>query len=297
MQNSPVISVSKGLDCFAQGRYKRAVGYFDEAIRNGGERFSNKTECNIFAYNACAYSLDFQGAHKYATALGDFGYILGAKGQIALQENRIHDAIDCYRQIETGLLQGKRSLLPIENVYYVLGLLYGYPGELYNSYKCADYLRKCADSNDFSSAMSAYWIYVYWLVNKNEHEGGINSQDMKYNDAYLYLKKAANNNYPPAYFVLATAELLDVKNLDAAVKWLEKAAVSNAKAMALLGKVLVTEPRFSARKQEGVNWLRKSLQGNKLEQDIEDFSRKVPRSVWPETRLGVEECLQRVSPY
>lgn len=296
MQNSPVISCSKGIDCFAKGDYNRAIGYFDEAVRNGGERFSHKRECYIFAYNACLYSLDLQNAYKYATLLGDFGYILSAKGQMAIKENRISDAIDCYSQIEKGILEGKQSLLPIENTYYLLGHLYSYPGTTYNSYKCAEYLKKCANSKDYASDMSAYWIYVYWLLNQNEQEGGISDEDMNFNDAYLYLKKAANNNYPPAYILLGIAELKDMKNLVEAATWLERSAfANNAKAMAILGKLLTSEEQFAHRKKDGIEWLRESLQGNILEKSINDYEETVSRNIWPNSRQEVEAYLRQIT--
>lgn len=295
MQNSPIISMSKGLDCFAQGYYNQAINYFDEAIRNGGERFSHKKECNIFAYYACTCSLDFSNAQKYATSLGDFGYILSTKGQIALKEDRISDAIDCYSQIEKGLMEGRKSLLPIGNTYYQLGLLYGYPGSSYNSHKCADYLKKCASSKDIASTMSAYWIYVYWLVNKNEHEGGISDQDMKYNDAYLYLKQAAIGNYPPALLYYAFAAEKDLKNTDEAVTYYKKSAdTGNVIAMVNLGRVLCEDSKYSSRKQEGLSILKKVLTKSTIEKDIDEFLKSCPRyDTWPENRKDIEELYNK----
>lgn len=297
--NSPFLSYSKGLDAFAQQQYKKALAHFDEAINNGGDKFAVKKNCFIGSYVASALLLDFNKALRYANLLDDVGCILNCKGQIALQEGRLADSYNCYKQLENELSKGAESLHPISSVYFMLGVFYMMPKTefpYYDSSKAASYLKKCVAVNGENSVEAAYTLYIAWIGHKQDSSGGITEKDMTYSEALSFLKIAANKNYPPAFLPLAIAEHFDVKNIKEAVKWYEKSAkTGNSKAMALLGKVFVTEPEFLYRKNEGIEWLKKSLEGNGLEISINEFGENIGRNIWPDSREAVMQLLKQVS--
>lgn len=297
--DSPILSYSKGLDAVAQGRYSQAVLLFEDAIKKGGVKFTMKKDCYLGAYFASVFNIDFNNALKYATLYGDIGFILNCKGQIALQNNNIDEAYNCYKQLETKLLNGAKSFYPLSGVYYMLGNFHAYPSSYsshHSSALCAYYFKKGVAENDEFSVQSAYMLYYLWIAYQLDNSGGISDKDISYTEALSYLRKAAEKDYPPSYILLALAELLDVKDCEASAKWFEKAAATgNAKAMALYGKVLTTETVFSSRKQEGVRWLKKSLESDRLEKDIKDFDENIPRNIWPNSREDVERYLQKIT--
>lgn len=298
-KNSPFLSYTKGLDAFAQQQYIEAIAYFDEAINNGGKKFAGKNDCFTGGYIASVLLLDFKRALKYANLLGDIGYILNCKGQIALQEGRLTDSYHCYKQLENELSQGTKSLYPISSVYYMLGVFHMMPKTefpYYDSSKSASYLKKCVVENSDNSVEAAYILYIAWIGHQQDSAGGIAEKDMTYSEVLSFLRMAANKNYPPAFLPLAIAEHFDVKNIKEAVKWYEKSAkAGNNKAMALLGKVLVTEPEYLYRKNEGIEWLKKSLEGNGLELSINEFGKNIGRNIWPDSREAVMQLLKQAS--
>lgn len=297
--NSPILSYSKGLDAFARQEYKKAVDYFEEAINNGGIKFAGKRDCYIGGYVASVLSLDFNAALKYANLLGDIGYILNAKGQIALREGRLEDSYNYYKQLESELLKGTESFCSITDAYFILGILHCMPKSefpYYDSSKATNYLKKCVEADGEFAAEAAQMLYIAWIGHQQDESGGISEKDMTYSEALSYLRIAANKNYPSAFLPLAIAEHFDMKNKEEAIKWYEKSAKNgNVKAMALLGKVLITEPEFSYRKKEGIEWLKKSLEGDKLEIAIDEFGENVGRNIWPNSREEVQQLLRQVS--
>lgn len=296
-KDSPVLSYSKGLDAFAKQEYKKALSYFEEAVNNGGKKFSMKKDCYMGAYLSCVMSLDFKAALNYANLLGDIGYILSIKGQIALQEGRYMDAFQCYRQLESELLKGAESYQSLGGVYYMLGLFYSMPKANFpdaDSKKAAYYLKKSVEANEDNAVEAAYMIYVAWNIYQS-YSIGISDEDMTYSEALSYLKIAAEKNYPPAFFCLALEEY-NVGNKKEAVKWYERSAeTGNTVTMAILGKILATESEFSFRKEEGIKWLEKSLEGDRLEKDIENLREFMGLELWPASREDVRQLIRQVS--
>lgn len=297
--NSPIISYSKGLDAIALRQYKMAVSFFEEAIRNGGDKFSGKKDCYLGAYVASIFSFDLNQALEYANQYGDIGYILNTKGQIALQKGQMEVAYNCYKQLETELMKGTKSFYPLSGVYYMLGILHLMPNSTlahHDSGKSAYYLKKCISANGECAMAAAYILYIAWIGYQQDSSGGISDNDVSYTEALSYLKMAANKGYPPAFLPLAIAEQYDVKNKREAVVWYEKAAnTGNAMAMALLGRMLVNESEFADRRNEGIKWLRKSLEGDVLDKAIDEFGRNVGRDIWPYSRENVQQLLRQVS--
>lgn len=293
--NSAIISYSKGLDAFTMQKYENAISYFENAIKIGGKKFTRKRDCYIGMYVASYFILDFDSALKYAELIGDIGYILSTKGMIAILNEQPKEAINYYKQLENRLSHGEKSLYPLSCVHFMLGMSCMMPQSEpahQASAMSVYYLKKCVASNDEISVLAAYMIYIAWISHQVNNSIGINENDMTYSEALSYLRMAAEKDYSPAFLLLAMAEHFDVKDKEEAVKWYQKSAEQgNAKAMALLGKVLLTEPEFSSRKAEGIKWLKKSLAGNELEIAIKDFDENIPRSVWPGSRADVEALL------
>lgn len=295
--DSPIIDYSKALDALAQQKYSEACSFFMKAAQNGGDRFSLQKECYIGICESSIFNKDFHTALKYAYIIKDKGLILLCQTSMAMANGQEEKALEYAKSLEKILQNEESAFVSQTFAYYTIGiiLITSTNPSLYNCTEGYYYLEKAFQYKDENAAPIAFFIYQAWIAHQADQGIGLSDTVISYTDALEYLKYAANNNFPPAYLPFAIAEHFDVKDIQEAIKWYQKSAENgNAKAMALLGKVLTTEAQFSDRKEEGIKWLKTALASNNLEESIEDYARNIPRNIWPSSKKDVEEYLQQI---
>ena len=272
-----LISYLNGLIAFSNKQYDAAISYFDSAAQSN--RSSLRKRSYELAKTCAAYMGDWERSLYYAEKVGDPLYINVFKLQIYTQNESWDKAYQSALQLES-LLSKRTDLNNIQKsgLYIMLANVYANPVFQHQDlHKALSYLEAAHSLGD---AKSGYLIFVLYTV---LGDGFVTPEK-----AFEYLQKSAAAGYPPAFYDMGRLAEYGHEDKEAALAWYEKSAKSgNHLAMASAGKLLIEKGETS----EGVEWLKKSLQGKALEAELKDRESSTGLAPWPKTRADVESLL------
>ncbi|MDE6770522.1 MAG: hypothetical protein K2J78_12430 [Muribaculaceae bacterium] len=276
------ISYLNGLLAFSKGDYSSAIRYFDLSVQN--DRSSLKKACYGFACMAAIYCNNFENAVKYAELYGDTAFITVTKLQYYLQHENFEAAFPYIKELES-LLKTRTDFSDKtkSEFYLLLANMYINPLVSYQDIQKALYFISKAEES--GSNKSGHFIYVWYLLLP---EGTFVSAET----AFKKLGESASAGYPPAIYMWGY-NLERIEEPDQALRWYEKAInYGNHRAMASAGKMLIEK----GEKNKGISYLKKSLEGNALDIELEDMDLTYGfRPIWPQSRNDVETFLKSVS--
>ena len=277
--NGSYINYLNGIVAISEKRYDQALYCFESALQN--DRTSLKNKLYVFSYITAGFTHKWEKALHYAELFGDQLYYNVAKVQVCSENDQFEEAFKYAKKIES-LMDGRSDISD-----YFKSEIYLLYGQWYlllpprNIGKASYYIEKAEKLGNPRTGFVVYSCY-------NEPEIGDDFVDII--TAYAYLKESAEAGYPPAYFhwAFALENFFDSKS--ESKKWYQKASDSGSHlAMANLGKQNIE----SGNKQKGIDLLNKSLEGNNLEKELEDFRMITSGGwPWPKSRSDVEQLLR-----
>ena len=279
------VSYLNGLNLMSNGEYRKAIQKFETAMTN--RRSSLYKSCNMYAAMCSSYLLDIQSAIRYGKASGDaiMSKVCDAMDFFALKKS----FTECLNAINECLQlisrHGNTYKGYYAGLYYLCGVIYSLPNEKghnYNARKSVDNFKKAIE---LGHVQSAYTLYNIYLCDDN-YDNYLTDEEASY-----YLEWAAENGHLGAILMEGTvAEYGDPKNINKANEWYIKGAnLGDPFCMARLGKNLISS---GERKKEGCDWLRKALEGNKLENQLKAYSYLVIQDHWwPKSRSDIQSLL------
>ena len=272
--NGSYICFLNSLSAFSKKDYKNAIYWADMGSKNSRSSLTKK--CHAVALLSATYSGDFAQGIKYAELYGDRLYIAFLNAiQLMLSEN-FSQMPPYVRELES-LLETRTDMGNIAkgNLYCSLGNIFAsplYPGQ--NMDKALAYMKKAIQ---LDCPNAGYLIYIYYtLFGENFASADI---------ALTALEISVNLGYPPSFYPYAV--LLEGNDyIDDAKTYYEKSAKSgNYIAMACLGRLLINQ----GDKANGVNWLKKALSCDNLDEKIELEG----TGWWPKSRADVQALLNK----
>lgn len=267
-----------GLEAMMNKDIDTAISYLEEGAQVS-RMPTVKKECNDLAMRISLGLLhDIERAIIYAERGKDLLYIAYAKCLLYIEKNQ-YDKLHPYI-IQLESLINKRNGLNVGDksvVMNLLGIYYINPLFLHqNINKGMTYLKNSAD---LGNVISSYLIYIF-------HEG-FGEDAIESEIGLRYLRKAIESGYPPAFYQWGCIMEFDLKDMEKALLWYLKAAESGSYiGMANAGKLLIEK----GNKNEGLMWLKKSLEGRALEAALEGDIIDAP---WPKSRADVEMLLNK----
>lgn len=272
--NGSYLCFLNSLSAFSKKDYKNAIYWADMGSKNFRSSLTKK--CYAVALCSAAYSGDFVQAIKYAELYGDKLYIAFLNTMQLMLSEKFSQMPPYVGQLES-LLETRSDLDSFAkgNIYCSLGNIFAtplYPGQ--NMEKALSYMKK-AEQLDYPKA--GYIIFIYYtLLGEN-----FTSADI----ALPALENSVNLGYPPSFYPYAV--LLEGNDyIDEAKTYYEKSAKSgNYIAMACLGRLLVNQ----GDKTNGVEWLKKALSCDNLDEKIELEG----TGWWPKSRADVQALLNK----
>ena len=278
--NGTLFSFLKGLQAFAERQYGAAITLFDTAAQN--ERAAFKEKSYALAMVCSLYSLDLKRTVHYAELIGDPLYINVAKYTMYIQEEDIENACLCALQLEK-LMDTRKDLSNAikTQLYSIFATVYLNPSSPYQD--IAKGLSYLEEAHALGQAQAGYQIFIYYTLLGNNF--------VQPEVAMEYLYRSAERGYPTAFYQVAWRIEYNVEDKEEALFWYEKSALTdNHIAMASLGKLLIEK----GEKAKGTEWLKKSLEGQGLEADLEDNALTTGQlAPWPQSRTDVETLLTR----
>lgn len=280
--NGSFINYLNGIVAISENRHDQALDYFERALQNDRTSLKNKLYGLSFA---CAGTIqNWTKALHYAELLGDPLYINLAKTMICNEKDQFEEAFKYALKIES-LMEGRSDVSDYFRSEIYLLYAQWYLLLTPRSFgKASLYIEKARKLGNPRTGFIVYSLY-------NEPEIGDDFVDIE--TSFAYLQKSAQAGYPPAFVHWAFA-LENIFNLKSeSIEWYQKAADSGSHlAMANLGRIYIE----NGDKQKGVELLKKSLAGNNLESDLEDFRLITGGGrPWPKTRDAVEQLLRTQS--
>lgn len=277
------VSYLEGLNLVSKGDYKNAIQKFEAAMVN--QRSSLYKSCNLVAAFCSAYLLDIHSMIRYAKASGD---VIASKycdilDFVILKENYT-DALkainECIQLISQSNGAGN-GYLPA--LYSMNGMIYGLPDELGHNFNIEKSVENYRKAIKLGNVQSAYMLFMQSMYDEN-YDNYLSGEEV-----LGYLEWAAEKGHIGAILQMGKlAEVKDPNDTETPIKWFSKGAnLGDPFCMALLGRILISE----GRKEEGCEWLKKSLEGNKLDKQIEAYSDLVNEKWWPRSRSDVQTLL------
>lgn len=277
--NGVIISFFNGLLAYIDNDYKTAMSYFDVAAQNG--RSALKKKCNFLSLVCSIYLQDYKKSMYYAEQLKDQVYISMINLFLHSQNGQIESAYSDALQLE-ALVETRTDLNNMQKsgIYIMLAATYiAWEASHQDFSKALSFIRK-ADA--LGNKAANYLIFVNYTI--------FGDNFVAIDIAYESLRKSAESGYPPAYYHWGVMMEYVKENKAEALRWYEKAAqIGNHVGMASAGKILIER----GDKEEGVKLLKKSLEGNMLEAQLEEYELSTGKlASWPQTRADVELLLK-----
>ena len=278
--NGAFISFLNGVLALSNKQYNVAITYFDSAAQNN--RSSLKKQSYGLAMLCAFFMLDYEKAVYYAEQMGDPLYINAIKLNLYTQNEQFDKAYQCALQLES-LLRKRTDLSNMmkSNLYLMLANVYVNPlFQHQDLHKGLSYMEAAYALGD---AKVGYNIFVYYTL--------LGDDFVTPETALEYLQKSAEAGFPPAFYQWGRMVEYGLEDKEEALVWYEKSAKSgNHIAMASAGKLLIEKGEI----KEGVEWLKKSLEGKALEAELEDNELTTGGlAPWPKTRADVESLLNK----
>lgn len=278
--NGAFISFLNGVLAFSNKQYNVAITYFDSAAQNN--RSSLRKQSYGLAMLCAFFMQDHEKTIYYAEQIGDPLYINMCKLNLYTQNEQFDKIYQCALQLES-LLRERTDLSNMmkSNLYLMLANVYVNPlFQHQDLHKGLSYMEAAYALGD---AKVGYNIFVYYTL--------LGDDFVTPETALEYLKKSAEAGFPPAFYQWGRMVEYGLKDKEEALVWYEKSAKSgNHIAMASAGKLLIEKGETT----KGVKWLRKSLEGRALEEELEDNELTTGGlAPWPKSRVDVETLLNK----
>jgi len=275
------ISYLNGILAITNKDYNGAIAYFDNGALN--DRSSLRKKCYGLAMVCALYLNDMDKVIHYAEKTNDKVYIDMFKLVQYLDKDQFTEAYPYLLELES--LVGKRDDLTVmskRNIYGMIAHGYANPNTAYHDLgKAKRYLIQAIELGDTKCAYLAYCWYMLFT-----------DEFIEPNLACDYLQKAAEGGYPPAFYQWGQILEFGSNDKEQALYWYEKSAQSgNPVGMASAGKLLIEK----GDKTKGIQWIKKSLEGQKLEAQLEDYELSTGLAPWPRSRADVKKLLDENS--
>lgn len=265
---------------FSNKEYRKAMELYNLAAQN--DRTAFKKKCYEQAMECAWLIADYDLAADYADKAGVF---LGKAEfkTISYIESRQYDLAYPYvLEIERGIVNVQDKYAKA-NLYNLLGEYYAATPTNHDGKKSLNYLKKADELGHMLSGYLIWWFGTY--------DDAIDLSSLTKEEWLGYLMKSAQRGYPSSFFIAATIEEYEYKNMAAAVKWYEKSAkeAGNPLGMACYGKYLLSMGNM----EQGKAWIKKSLEGRTLEDYLDDYEKTIGVPAWPEKRADIEVLLNK----
>lgn len=287
----------KGLTCFADKDYKKALYYFDKGTKTSSAQQGRQSlthNCLGMAYVSALYSLDMETALKYAKKMNDPVLEYAMEMCSAIDKKDSTSVWHYASLLENNLDKLNDSFFDPANVYLLLGSAYGSSITPQDIRKAIDYLRK---ADDLGNIQAGYILWEETAIWVSSDDAAIqNAINTTTGELVKRLHNSADRGFYPAYFVLGRIDEDPElgNNSEEAKKWYHKSAqTGNVVAMACLGKMYAEEGNNA----EATKWLKLSLTGNKLEAQLEIDKEDLwyLSKLFPQSRADVEGLLRKVN--
>ena len=274
--NGTYVSFLEAFDLMSKNDYKSAISKFDYAANNN--RASLKNLCYRWAAELCVYLLDLENGLRFARLSGQKDMEYGFLALDAIWKGNITESLGYLEQAEKNMLLNNNE--DIADIYSILGLLYGVPSEKQNVDKSVSYLKKAIQAGKIEAG------YHLWLL---AVQTDIKPKDLTLEEAIEKLFWSAEKGYPRSFLIVYLyyeySENAEERNL--AEQWLEASAnYGDVFGMAYWGRMLIQKGDVA----KGKEWLRKSLEGNGLESEINIYSGTID---WPTSREDIQILLDK----
>lgn len=272
------VNFIEGINLMTKKDYKGAIPKFEAAAVN--ERSSIRNSSFRLAALCCVFLGDMVNMRRFVRLTNDTILNTFFDAYDKVMEESYSESMElflkCERLIKEERTGAHNNLL--STVYFECGLLYG----MLTDYKKAVYYLKKAI--DLGSVQSAFWLWEF-CMGADEIDDTIISGD----EIVRYLKWAAEKGHQGAILLVAKFEESQ-QNVNDAITWYEKGAkMGDVLCMACLGRLLLQKDKSTASMAK--EWLEKSLEGNKLEQQLKGFDGLISSFFWPNSRADVQKLL------
>lgn len=269
------VSFLEAFELMTKNKYKEAISKFEYAASN--PRSSMKNLCYRWAAELSMYILDVDGGLRFAKLSGDKYYENSFLAIKAITNGNIQESISYLVQVENYAQNENQHKNDLGSLHSVLGMLYGIPSAVQDLGKAVTYFRKAISENKIDAG------YHLWLLSAQADV----STRITMDEAVEHLLWSAEKGYPPSYLIvyLLYEGSEDAQERNNAEAWLEASAnAGDAFGMAYYGRLLLERGNIT----KGKEWLRKSLEGNGLELEINMYSGTID---WPTSRADIQILL------
>lgn len=271
------VSFVEAFDLVTKNEYKEAIAKFEYAASNN--RASFKALCYKWAAVLSGYIIDFENGLRFAKLSGEKWYEYSYLAMIAITQNSFQESISYLHQLENYAQTSNQYKNELGYIYETLGHLYA-NSSINQVDKAVDYFKRAFNENIFSAG------YNLWLLSAHTDI----SSKVTIEEAIDYLFWSAEKGYPPSFLIvyLLYEDTEDVHEKESAQLWLKASADSgDTFGMAYYGKFLIEHGDVA----NGKEWLKKSLEGNSLELQINVYSGIID---WPLSRADIQKLLNEV---
>lgn len=278
-ENGAYMNFLNGLDAYFKNNLQSAINYFEKAAQN--ERFAQRKACYGLAMSCCAMMQDFEKAIYYAEKLNDSFEIAYFRSFNCILKENWEETYPHIVQLESLMKTKAMSEYRWGKLFELLAHCYVNPQvSFHDKEKGLSYLKQAVE---LGNAKGGYLIFIYFTIFGEEFTS--------YEEALESLLKSAESGYPPAFYHWGRITEYGLKDSEAALLWYEKSAqAGNRVGMASVGKLLIKK----GEKAKGIEWLKKSLEGNELEMQLQDMELTIGSfPPWPKSRADVEMLLNK----
>ena len=279
------MSFLEGLNLMVKGEYKNAIQKFEIAASN--PRASLKHSCYSLSGMCSAYLLDYQSVIRYGRLTGNV--VLSKYSDVLeflLKENFTGCLMainECEKYINQPDNTDMVVLLP--TLYHIRGVIYSLPNEFGHHYSPQKSVENFKNAIKLGNLESAYELWKIYICDEDEGWGDYLSDE----EMMHYLEWAGEKGHLPCILWIGSlAEVDEPADTEKAIKWYTKGAnFGDPICMARLGKILINR----ANRDNGRYWLRKSLEGNKLEIQLKAYEDLLGEGFWPKSRSDIQKLL------
>ena len=283
--NGAYINFLNAVEAFSEKDYQTAISLFEVSIQKERNDESLQKRCYLLAVSAAMYMNDFKKAFKLAELSKD-DFLIACSGMMVETENGDWNKIAPYALLLEKVVNSQSDLNVFQKcgAYMSLGTFFVASSQYQDYAKAVSYLEK---ASALGSAEAKFLIFVF------SHNEDIPDGMFADDEGIKRLFEAAELGYPPAFVISGIVEEKIRNNNQQAMKWYEKAAKSgNSVGMVHYGRLLVE----SGKSAEGKSWLRKSLEGDGLEQQIEYYAMILNMYPFVKSRQEVVDMLDGKTP-
>lgn len=291
-----MISFLNGIKCMTDGKYREAIQLFDIASSNN--RSSLKNVSSVAAMACCEYIKDIPLMRKYANASGDELLINFMEVREQLTNNNIDEdmlkkmaiLLPSLKKCEEIAVKNDKYTGYLPSLYAMLGSIYSLPSlysPYYNLKLSVEYYKKSIALGYVPAAHSL--IKLCTITDDDDIEKYVTDDEF---DKYLF--GAVEKGHPVCMAFLGKQYETKGSFTEAKDLYKRGAKLGYAVFMAKLGRLLVNK----GSKEEGIHWLRKSVEGNALQQELNMFQDEIEyEEFWPTSVDDVKKLLNgTVSP-